>query len=245
MKSKIIALCVLAAINVTAQTKNDKLYPFKTAVVEYTYEGNTTGHQNLFIDNYGKMQCEETHTVSKSFGQKSEENSVKISMGLDIYQWDTNTKIGTKIHNQLAEDLMNDPDFDPEEFGKRTMESLGYSKAGNETVNGKLCEVWKGLAGTSTIWIWNSLSVKSEIKMLGTKTTWTANVIKINEGIPAGKFNVPLDIEFEDMGTTDPVEMMNRGMKQAEEEAGQDSNTEIAPEENPIDQLKGLMKKIK
>lgn len=249
MKSIIIALGILAALNLSAQTKKEKLYPFKTAVIEYIYEGNTTGRQNLYIDNYGWLQCEMKQTVSKAFGQTTEEASVKVSKDFDIYQWDPKTRIGAKIRNTLAEDLMNDPDFDPEEFGKRTMESLGFSKTGTETISGKVCEVWKGLGGTSTMWMWNSLAIKSEIKMLGTKTIWTANVIKIDEGVPSGKFNIPADVKFEDVGTTDPIELMNRGMKKAQEgEAGDTNTNNQDQEEAPIKSLKdlkGLLKKIK
>jgi len=84
--------------------------------------------------------------------------------------------------------------------------------------------------------------------MLGTKTTWTATSIKIDQGVPSGKFNIPSDVKFEDMGTTDPLEMMNKGMKQAEEEeeknSGEKGTTEEAPVKN-LDDLKGFLKKIK
>jgi hypothetical protein len=248
MKNIIFAISILTVIQLSAQTKKGKLYPFKTAVIEYTYEGNTTGTQNLYIDNYGWLQCKIEQTASKAFGQKSEVNSAEITKDFDIYHWDLKTKTGTKMRNTLAEDLMNDPNFDPEEFGKKTMESLGFEKKGTETINGKVCEVWKGLAGSSTIWMWNSLAMKSEIKMLGTKTIWTATTIKIDEGVPSGKFNIPSDVEFSDGGTTDPLEMMNKGMEEAEKEDGENPDKTEKTEEAPIknlNDLKGFLKKIK
>ncbi|MBL7967715.1 MAG: hypothetical protein JNK09_12000 [Prolixibacteraceae bacterium] len=248
MKTLVLAIAVMASISLSAQTKKEKLYPFKTAVIEYTYEGNSTGTQTLYIDNYGWSQCKIEQTSSKAFGQKSETNKAEITKDFDIYSWDLKTKEGVKLRNTLAEDLMNDPDFDPEEFGKKTMDMLGFKKTGNETINGKVCEVWKGLGGSSTIWMWNSLAMKSEVKMLGTKTIWTATTIKINEGVPAGKFVIPSDIKFADGGTTDPIEMMNKGMKQAEEEEGKQSGDTQKSEEAPIKSLKdlkGFLKKIK
>ena len=149
------------------------------------------------------------------------------------------------MRNTLAENLMNDPNFDPEEFGEKTMEQLGFEKKGTETINGKVCEIWKGLAGSSTIWMWNSLAMKTEIKMLGTKTTWTATSVKINEGVPSGQFNLPSDVNFTDGGTTDPVDMMNRGMKNAaDSSSGKKGKTEEAPIKSLKD-LKGFLKKIK
>jgi hypothetical protein len=247
MRSILLIICIFTIANLSAQTKKDKLYPFKSAEIEYTYEGNSTGKQNLYIDNYGFLQCTIEQTVSKAFGQKSEKNEAKVTKGLEIFMWDIKTRQGSKIHNALAEQMMNDPSFNPEEFGKYTMESLGFEKKGTETINGKLCEIWKGLGGTSTIWLWNSLSLKSEIKMLGTKTIWTATTIKINEGVPAGKFAIPSDIKFEDIGTSDPLEMMNK--EREKEGRSGDSTKKAAPaEEAPIKNLKdlkGLLNKLK
>lgn len=248
MKTVLFTVCMLAGFCLSAQTKKEKLYPFKSAVIEYTYEGNTTGTMKQYIDNYGWLQCKTEQTVNKAFGQKTEVNTSEITKDFDIYQWDLKTKIGTKVRNTLAEDLMNDPDFDPEEFGKKTMEQLGFEKKGTEIINGKVCEIWKGLAGSSTIWLWNSLAMKSEIKMLGTKTIWTATSVKIDEGVPAGQFNLPLDVNFTDGGTTDPLDMMNRGLKQAEQEEKENSGTSDKTEEAPIKSLKdlkGFLKKIK
>lgn len=247
MKTLVFTIGLLAATTLSAQTKKEKLYPFKTAVIEYTYEGNSIGTQTLYIDNYGWSQCKIEQTSSKAFGQKSETNKAEITKDFDIYSWDLKTKEGVKMRNTLAEDLMNDPDFDPEEFGKKTMDMLGFKKTGTETINGKVCDVWKGLGG-STIWMWNSLALKSEVKLLGTKTIWTATTIKINEGVPAGKFVIPGDVKFTDGGTTDPFEMMNKGIKQAEEEEGRNSEDTPKTEEAPINNLKdikGFLKKIK
>ena len=245
MKTLILSICMMLVIQLSGQIKKEKLYPYKTAVIEYTYEGNTTGTQKLYIDNYGWLQCKIEQTVNKAFGQKTEVNKAEVTKDFDIYSWDLKNKTGTKVRNTLAENLMNDPNFDPEEFGKKTMEQLGFEKKGTETINGKVCEIWKGLAGSSTIWMWNSLAMKTEIKMLGTKTTWTATSVKINEGVPSGQFNLPSDVNFTDGGTTDPVDMMNRGMKNAADSSSEKKGkTEDAPIKSLKD-LKGFLKKIK
>jgi hypothetical protein len=240
MKVFILIICILTAINLSAQTKKEKLYPFKTAVIEYTYEGNTTGSQTLYIDNYGWRQCKIEETVNKAFGQKTETNKAEITKDFEIYSWDLKTKKGGKMRNTLAENLMNDPDFDPEEFGKKTMDMLGFKKTGTETINGRVCDVWKGLGG-STIWMWNSLAMKSEVKLLGTKTTWIATTVKINEGVPSGKFDLPSDVKFTDIGTTDPLEMMKNQQK---DETADTAKKEESPIKNLKD-LKGFFKKIK
>jgi len=246
MKTIILIICILTISQLSAQVKNKKLYPFKTAELEYTYEGNSTGKQNLYIDNYGFLQCTIEQTVSKAFGQKSEKNEAKVTKGLEIYTWDIKTRQGSKLHNALAEQMMNDPSFNPEEFGKHTMESLGFEKKGTETINGKVCEIWKGLGGSSTIWLWNSLTLKSEVKMLGTKTIWTATTIKIDGSISADKFAIPSDIKFESIGSGDPTGMMNKGLEKGGSNA--DTSKKASAEEAPIKNLKdlkGFLKKLK
>lgn len=236
---------MLTVINLSAQVKKDRLLPFKTVVIEYVYEGSTTGRENLYMDNYGLLQCKMTQTKTKVFGQTSEAASVEVTKDFYIYKWDPKTRIGTKIKNTLAEDLMKDPNFDPEEFGNRSMEALGFEKTGTETISGKPCEVWKGLGGTSTIWVWRGLNIKTEMKMMGTKTTCTANVIKVDQGVPSGKFDISSDVKFQDVGTTDPMEMMNKAMKEeAGDSAGKIEKTEEAPIKSLKD-LKGFLKKIK
>lgn len=248
MKSIIIVISILATINLSAQTKKLKCYSFKTAIVEYVFEGNTTGRQNLYIDDYGWMQCEMTQSTTKMFGQTTESKTVKLTKGLEIYQWDPMTRIGTKMHNSILEELINDPDFDMQEFAKRTMEGLGFEKTGNETVKSWNCEVWKGMG--STIWIWNNIAVKTEVKLLGQKTVMVANKVQFDVPLPAGRFDIPSDIKFNDAGNLDPMEMMNKAMEQAEQEEGvqQEQSEEGEQEEAPIKSLKdlkGLLKKIK
>ena len=82
------------------------------------------------------------------------------------------------------------------------------------------------------------------MKMLGIKNTSTANVIKVDEGVPSGKFDLPSDVKFQDMGTTDPIEMMNKEAQEAGDSDDTKNNTEEAPIKNLKD-LKGFLKKIK
>ena len=96
--------------------------------------------------------------------------------------------------------------------------------------------------------MWNSLALKSEVKMLGTKTIWTATTIKIDEGVPAAKFAIPSDIKFENIGTSDPLEMMNKEKEKGNNSADTAKKASTPAEEAPIKNikdLKGFLKKLK
>jgi hypothetical protein len=143
---------------------------------------------------------------------------------------------------------MNDPNFNAEEFGKHTMEQLGFEKTGTESIIGNPCEIYSGM-GTK-IWIWKGIALKTDVKILGQKTTWTATSVKINESVPSSKFEIPSDVKFEDMGNLDPLEMMNKSMEQQDDEANKqpDSVKINSEEEVPVtslNELKGFLKKLK
>lgn len=231
-------IIVFLAATAFAQS-NKRPYSYKTAYIEYELTGNTTGKQTLYIDNWGWNRSETTHSVTKMLGQKTETHQRNVTIQYDSYQWVPGEKTGTKVRNQWLEDLMNDPTFDMEEFGEKTLEALHFEKTGTETVQGKVCDVWKNSFG-STSWVWNDIAVKTEVKLLGTKQVMTATKIEIDASIPGSEFDIPTDIKFTET-TLDPSQM-NFG-------EGEDGETpedeEAAPEIKSFKDLKGLLKKGK
>ncbi|MBN2820745.1 MAG: hypothetical protein JXP36_17355 [Bacteroidales bacterium] len=233
--SLILSLIFLTGISFAEE--KIKPYKFKTAIVEYIYSGNTSGTQTLYIDEHGWNQCEVTNTVMKSFGQKTETNEIKLTLGLEIYQWTPGQKTGTQMHNSMLEELMNNPDFDLLEYSKELMEQLGFEKTGNETVDGRNCDVWKGMG--STIWIWKDIAVKTEVKVLGQKTTWTATSIQFDVPIDASRFKVPGNISFQRYDSSNPMGIMMNGSNDDNDK----SSEEAMPEVKSFKDLKKLLKK--
>jgi hypothetical protein len=250
MKTRILLLImVLLAVNAFAQnTKKVKMIPHKSAIVEYVFEGNTTGRQTLYYDDYGWYQCQLDQTVQKVMGQKTANNNVTVTKGFDVWSWDPKTRIGTFMHNDVAEAILNDPDFDAEEFAKELLEATGFKKIGTEMYDGKLCEVWEGLA--TKAWVWNGFSLKVEAKMFGIKIVQKAVSVKIDADIPKNRFDVPSDVKFQEV-EGDPFKAMNKAMEEERKAAGESGETENTndgvPEELPIksiDDLKGFLKKL-
>lgn len=129
MKNLIISILTMVAFTtiINGQT-NNKPYSFKSAYVEYEITGNTTGTQTLYIDNWGWDRSETTHSVTKMLGQKTETHERKITKKLDTWQWILCEKTGSKVHNQMLEDLLSDPNFDIKKFSDETMKFLGFEK---------------------------------------------------------------------------------------------------------------------
>jgi hypothetical protein len=183
------------------------------------------------------------------FGQKTEKKEVMVYDGLDVWQWNPIARTGTHMHNAILESMLEDPQFDPQEYARRTMEGLGFVLKGTETVQGKNCEVWEGMA--STIWVWKGIGIKTEVKLLGQKTTWTATKIETNVKVPQEKFKVPNDITFSESQAADPMGIMMKALEEQNAEEGNEASEEIeekeAPEEEEVPmnlkELKNLLKK--
>lgn len=212
-----------------AQQKKVRFFDFETAIIEYTYEGNETGKQMAYIDEYGWRRAEWTNTVTKMFGQKTEKKEVMVYDGLDVWQWNPIARTGTHMRNAILESMLEDPQFDPQEYAKQTMESLGFVLKGKEEVQGKNCEVWEGMA--STIWVWKGIGIKTEVKLLGQKTTWTATKIETNVKVPQEKFKVPTDITFSESQAADPMGIMMKALEEQNEEEGMNASEEAEEKE--------------
>jgi len=235
MKKSILGiLTFLLSITCHAQT-NQKPYSFKSAYIEYSIEGNTIGKQVVYIDDWGWNRSETTQSVTKMLGQKTETNERKVTVKLDTYQWTPGQKTGSKVHNTMLEEMLADPNFDMLEFSKKTMESLGFEKTGTETVNGKSCDIWKGLG--SIIWLWNDIAVKTQVKIFGAKYVMNASKIELDASIPSDEFQIPPDIKFTET-SLDPTQMI---VTPSQKNDDSENDQEI----KNLKDLKGLLKKLK
>ncbi|MEN8185791.1 MAG: hypothetical protein ABFR05_01545 [Bacteroidota bacterium] len=196
-KLTLILFVTLFTIIAFAQKPNYKVFPFKSGIIEYEYAGKTKGTHIKYIDDYGYKQADETNSVTKILGQKTIENSTDILIGSVIYSIDYKDNTLIKVKNPVYETYAN-ASGDYEELGKQAMDVLGFKNTGETgTVLGKECEIWKGPLGE--VWVWKNLALKTKTKILGIKIEETAVNINLNSSIPSGKFEVPSNLEVQEM----------------------------------------------
>jgi len=202
MKSKVIiltcALFLLAASFVQGQEY--RKYPFKSGKVEYKLEGNTKGTEVIYWDDYGMKEVNIEQSESKMFGQTTISNSTTLTLGSYVYEWNDEDERVYQTSNPIAESWEegNYDDEDVEDFSIQTIEALGFEKIGTESVLGKKCDVYKGLG---KIWVWKGLSLKTEVKVLGTKSIITATNISTNVRVPSSVFELPKIVKSSRMAT--------------------------------------------
>ncbi len=187
MKKYIVVIFVLI-FSMNAFGQNYKRYAFKSGIIEYKYEGKTTGSETLYFDEYGKKEARFSRTTTKMFGIKTSENKITIMDGATIMTYSQDTGESTQTTNPIYQNISGNEDLDYEEFAQQSMDALGFEKTGTSTVLGKTCDVWEGMG---KVHAWKGLGLKTEMNIIGTKFTITATDIKTNVSIPSSKFKIP------------------------------------------------------
>jgi len=167
-------------------------YGFESAIVEYQLEGSDEGTKTLYIDHGGYKYA--TYEVIKE--RKTDKKSTVILVGSDMISIDYESKSAVRMHNPAAYWLAN-PKRDWEETGRNMLIHMGYEIIGQETISGKECDIWK--QGKSRIWVWNGLTLKSQVG----KEVETATSIRLDVPVSEEHFAVPEGFDLEVIGAAD------------------------------------------
>lgn len=181
--------------NSKSEKNSYKKYPFKSAIIEYTISGNSTGTKTTYIADYGYKQAELSETTTSIMGFKTKEKKDVITIGSIVNTIDHQTKSVVKTNNPFAEKYAKNVGEDYIKTGEDVLTALGFQKSGTETILGKKCTIWKGM---NTIWAWKGLVLKSETNIMGMKIAETATSIKTDINVPASKFEIPSDYNVQE-----------------------------------------------
>lgn len=177
-----------------AQKENYKVYPFKSASVQYKQSGNSEGIHTKYIEDYGFYQADYSESTTKAMGVEVKEMTAVISKGAKIYNIDFAKNTVSEMENPTYKTYANSTGKDYEALGKRGLKSLGYSKTDKiEKIIGKDCEVWEGKTGQ--LWLWQGLTLKSVTTVLGMTVTEKAIKIDTNSPVKETKFTIPKNLK--------------------------------------------------
>lgn len=228
----IIVASTIISINSFAQKANYKVFPFKTGIIEYKQEGNAKGTHVKYIDEYGYKQADYTETETKIFGFTNKESNGVILVGSKVYSIDYATNTASTAVNPVYSTYANSDGADYDEIGRESMAALGFSNSGKtENIAGKKCEIWQGSLGR--IWVWKSLALKSETTILGINITEIATKVTINTSVPSSKFEVPENIEIEEIQIMEESQAIEESNMNSEERFSEEDKNYI----NKINQM--------
>ena len=206
----VLILFVLQFI-ATTNAQDFRKYRTKSGHVEYKLSGNATGTNSIYWDDWGRKEVQIQKSKTTVFGMTNEEDKTTLMLGTDVYSWKKGDSRIQKTVNPMAK-LWEEKHYtekDIEKFSKESLESLGFKKTGEETIDGKDCEVYEGVGGKLWIWKGNQIAIKTNVKILGINIVSDATKIELNKSVDASLFEVPKDMEVvtvENMNNEDPTE---------------------------------------
>ncbi len=163
----------------------------------------------LYFDDYGNKESTESYSELSMMGQTIKNHQRNMVLDGYSYNLDLEKKTGTKTK---ISDFMDPSKFDYTNLSDEIIKQWNIKKEGSESILGKTCEVMSmsndKMQMTGKVWIWNGITLKSQVEMAGIKISLEATKIEENVSVPADKFVVPEGFQIQEV--TMPKEMMNQ-----------------------------------
>lgn len=193
-------------ISTALSAQEFKRYAFKSGKVVYKSSGSMTGTEIMYFDNYGMQEVKNTKASLNMMGIK-QVTDTKVIMDTDwIYTINNNSGEATKMENPLYSMFPEGGDL--EKASEEMMISMGGVKTGTEILLGKKCDIWKIEKLMSTIWIWKTIPLKTEIKMMGMNVTNIATSVEVDIEVSPNEFKIPAGVEFTKIDSIDINSLM-------------------------------------
>lgn len=217
----LLASCGKKEPDIVLKEPGFKKYPFKSAVVEYTFSGDATGKMMQYIDHYGVREATEDNSTVTIMGQEQKNNTLTIFDQDTLYMIDLGKKEGTRMKNpnwdSMIQQFKGMTEDQKKNFAVSSIEMLtsqqGMKKSGTEDILGYSCDVYEGQG--YRFCYWNGVLLKMDADMGGMKVKMLATKFEEDVDIPSSRFMPPEDVKMQSM---DPHQQM--GMPQGSPDAG-------------------------
>ncbi len=192
--TKLFFLSFLIPLIGFSQPAKLKIYPFKSAIIEYKYEAAFGGTHIKYIDDYGYKQADYFYKEVVFNGAVDSQYETIILIGEKAYtiNWqDSTIALG---RNSTYNYYLQNPDNDGVAVNEAILKvAFGYSLAGTKMYLDKECKRWE--SGKSTMLTWNGLELKSEINFFMMMVE-KATKIKIDKKVSSRVFEIPENLTY-------------------------------------------------
>ncbi len=192
---KITFLIVLSVftLNVFAQNKQVKLFPFKSAIIEYKYEASMKGTHVKYIDDWGYKQADYIYKQLNFGGNEDKEYEIIILIGPKAYTIDLQKKEVAIGRNETYNYYLLNQERKCTDVSEALIKAEGFKPDGTEEYLGKVCKAWNARKAKKLSW--NGVTLKSKINFM-TMMVEKATAIKTDVEIPVEKFDIPEDVKY-------------------------------------------------
>lgn len=176
-----------------------KRYLVESGIIEYEITGPQTGTETVYFDKWGWREAKYTNTSLSIAGITRKENKLSLMDGDWIYHIDLERRTGTKIKNTMLPQFVEAArrkDQSMTELGEKMLADMGGKKIGAEQVAGKSCDVWEIKNLGSKSWVWQGVTLRTQVNMGGLQITSAARSFVDNTAVPTDKFAIPGDVKI-------------------------------------------------
>ncbi|MCZ7556901.1 MAG: hypothetical protein M5R41_10925 [Bacteroidia bacterium] len=178
-----------------------KVYAVKNVKIEYEYSGAAKGSKTHLIANYGMYQRMEDDLTYTLGGNERTVSIIDIIADTVQYHIDKTKNSGTRTSFEVArlEKLVDG--YSPQElkdFQASYLLKSGAKVIGKETILGKECTVYDLAMSGVVVSLWNSVTMRSKIKMGDSEIIMTAVDIDESFSPDADMFAPPKDAKIEE-----------------------------------------------
>ena len=192
MNTKLLVIYILLTANIFAQEKHVKIFPFKSAIIEYKYEAGLGGTHVKYIDDYGYKQTDIIKKEIKIGDEIEEKYETIILVGSRAYTInyeDSTVAIGRNATYSYYININRTP----REIQEALIKVEGFKESGTKQYLGKKCKVWK--ADKAKKLTWNGVELKSTISFFMMMVE-KATKIEVDVDLPKNVFDIPQGLRY-------------------------------------------------
>ena len=193
MNIKLLFILTFLTPALFAQTKTVKIFPFKSAIIEYKYEASVKGTHIKYIDDWGYKQADYIYKQLNFGGNEDKEFEIIILIGEKAYTINLQQKEVAVGRNLTYNYYLLNQNRKCTAISEALVKAEGFKLSGTENYLSKECKVWKG-DGSKKL-TWKGVPLKTETNFM-TMIVEKATSIKTDVDIPDGKFDIPGDVKY-------------------------------------------------
>jgi hypothetical protein len=188
----IISLILLSA-NIIAQEKHVKIFPFKSAIIEYKYEAGLGGTHIKYIDDFGYKQADYIRKEIKIGDEVETKYETIILIGKRAYTADYQDSTIAIGANSTYSYYLNNENISSADINDALVRAEGFELVGTKEYLGKECKFWKAKKAKKLTWKGVELKLTISFMMMMVEK---ATSIKTDIDIPKGKFDLPDNLKY-------------------------------------------------
>lgn len=171
--------------------KGFKRYNIKSGVLKSKYSGIMEGEQILTFDMWGWRESTKGDKTTNVMGMKTVDKTSAYLDGINQYTYNPDTKTATKLENTILKNIIDGGEAKSlTDVGEKMLKDMGGEKVGTETILGKTCDVYEIKSYGTKTWVWNGVTLKLEMNMMG--MTYAMEATSFEEGVSVNEADVKL-----------------------------------------------------